>query len=140
MLFKVDLPDNECWVLDQKYRGASPFITPAHELFAVFAVTLLMLPDSRCRYHVQGNCNLMLLCFLDVGHSTRNLHRAYSEYHQQPAPVLQHNRDHHGLGVRAGECCLLLSNPAKASHSTTDKAGGPAALLGLILCRKATQV
>lgn len=66
----------------------------------------------------------MLLCSLDLGHSTKNLHRAYSEHHQQPASALQPNRDHSGLGVRAGGCCLLLSNPAKVSHSTTEKAGG----------------
>lgn len=108
-------------------------------LCSLCCVTALMLPDSRCRYHVQGNCSLMMLCSLDMGHSTKNLHRAYSEHHQQPASVLQPNKDHPGLGLRAGECCLLLSKPAKVSQSTTEKAGGPAALLGLILCRKATQ-
>jgi len=40
--------------------------------------------------------------------------------------------------MRAGECRLLLFHPAKVSHSTTEKAGGQAALLGLMFCRNAT--
>lgn len=43
-----------------------------------------------------------------------------------------------GWGMRASERCHLLFNPENVSHSTTEKAGGQTALLGLMFCRNFT--